>query len=920
MTFRRRDRQAWTAALLVAGLALAATAGSAAVSPSMAAAQAEPTDYRVLFFHRTTGFRHGSIPDAIEAVRELGAEHGFTVTDTQDPTVFVDAALRDYAAVVFYTDGENTLSHAQRTAFERYMHRGGGFVGLHSTSNMDKSGWPWWEDLLGGAFFDNHPPIQSATMRVEDASHPATAHLPAEWEWTDEWYNFTADPRDRDVHVVLSVDESTYSGGQMGAGHPIAWCSNYDGGRVFYTAIGHQSSHYADGLFRGHILGAIEWAAGAAEGDCGEPREGPPTEAAFEKVALDDNTANPMKLDVAPDGRVFYTELGGNLKIWHPDTQAITIAGEIDVARVHENGLIGVALDPGFAQNNWVYLFYSDPAQRTVDETTGGVQHISRFTLDPATETLDLASEVVLLEIPHQRQECCHTAGHLEFDSQGNLYASTGDDTNPFASDGYGPFDYRTGRAPWDAARSSSNTADLRGKILRINPIDTATPSDQPGLGRTYTVPGDNLFTATNATYHHLFPGGVYDPALARPEIYTMGHRNPFTIAIDPATDALWIGQVGPDANPFGGFNPNRGPRGYDFWTQVREAGNYGWPFCVVANEPYRQWNFATQTPGQFYDCEGGPVNDSPRNTGLTQLPPVAQLPTIYYPYCNGQGGYSAPVPFPEVPCGPVPGGNGYGTGRAAYAGDVYRFDPELVADGKFPSYFDGKPFLIEWERDLVSSISLDSSGAYVPSSFEEFGFRWRFDNSLRFRKPHDLEFGADGNLYLNEWGEDFNFAGGAGNPDAGVYRISYVKGGRTPRARAAASPDNGQPPLEVSFSSEGSQDPDGEAITYEWDLGDGTTSTEANPTHVYTEAGVYRAQLTVTDPTGRSSSSTVTVTVGNTRPVVEFVYPSNGLVFKWGDEIPYKVKVVDREDGSTENGRIGCEHVVVQRGLWHRS
>ena len=713
MTWGTRDRRAWTVSALVLPvvvLTLVATLGGSPVTaPSPASAQAEP--YQVLFFHRTTGFRHGSIENAIQAVEELGAANGFSVTQTQDPTVFTDAELRKYAAVVFFTDGENTLNHAQRTAFERYLHRGGGFVGLHSTSNMDKADWPWWEELLGGAFFDNHPPIQPATMHVEDATHPATAHLPAQWQWTDEWYNFTADPRDKNVHVVLSVDESTYTGGQMGAGHPIAWCSNYDGGRTFYTAIGHQVEHYDDPLMRGHILGAIRWAAGVVEGDCGEPREGPPTEASFEKVPLDDNTANPMKLDIAPDGRVFYTELGGTLKIWHPDTQAVTVAADIDVARVHENGLLGVALDPDFAQNNFVYLFYSDPATMTVDGTVGGVQHISRFTLEPLSQTLDLASEVVLLEIPHQRQECCHSSGHLEFDSQGNLYASTGDDTNPFASDGYGPFDFRAGRAPWDAARSSANTADLRGKILRINPIESATPASQPGPGSTYTVPDDNLFTAANTTNHHLFPGGVYDPAIGRPEIYTMGHRNPFAIAIDPGTDALWIGQVGPDSNPAGGSNPNRGPRGYDYWTQVRQAGNYGWPFCVVANEPYREWDFATLTPGDFYDCANGPVNESPRNTGLTRLPPVAQLPTIYYPYCNSQGGYSAPVPFPEVPCGPVPGGNGYGTGRAAYAGDVYRFDPELEADGKFPAYFDGKPFLMEWERDMVASISLDDGG-----------------------------------------------------------------------------------------------------------------------------------------------------------------------------------------------------------------
>jgi glucose/arabinose dehydrogenase/PKD repeat protein len=872
-----------------------------------AAAHEPEEEYEVLFFHLTTGFRHDSIENAITAVEELGVEHGFTVTETQDPTVFNDDDLRDFAAIVMFTDGEETLNTPQRTAFERYIHSGGGFVGLHSASNMDKADWPWWENLLGG-LFDNHPPIQTATMNVEDADHPATAHLPADWEWTDEWYNFTSDPRDAGVHVLLSVDETTYDGGEHGEGHPIAWCSEFDGGRTFYTAIGHEVSHYDDELFRDHIAGGIEWAAGVLDGDCGEPREGPPTGAAFEKVALDDNTANPMKMDITSDGRVIYVELGGTVKVWHPDTQTVTVAAQLDVFRAQENGLLGIALDPDFDENNWLYLFNSPPSPE--------VQHVSRFTYDQVNNTIDLDSEVVLLEFPHQRVECCHSAGDLKFDSQGNLYISTGDDTNPFASGGFGPFDYRPGRQAWDAARSSANTADLRGKILRINPIEEATAEDEPGLGSTYTVPDDNLFTEANDTWHDLFPGGEYDPELGRPEIYVMGLRNPFSMTIDPDTDQLWFAQVGPDANPAGGSDPNRGPRGYDYWTQVDEAGNFGWPFCVVANEPYREWDFETQTPGEFHDCEGGPVNESPNNTGLEQLPPVEQLPTIYYPYCP----FTAPQPFAEIPCGNVDGGQNYGTGRLANMGDFYEFDPDLEAEGKFPEFYDGKPFLLEWERDIIATIDLDEDSEYIPGSFEEFMFSVRFSDQERFRKPHDLMFGPDGNMYLIEWGDEFNFAGGGVNPDSGLYRISFVKGGRTPVAEASADPDSGQPPLTVEFSSEGSVDPDGDEITLEWDLGDGTTSDEANPTHTYTGTGTYPVQLTVTDSTDRSSTSNLTITVGNTRPQVTIHAPPNGLIFDWGDEVPYEVSVVDAEDGSTAEGTINCEDVSVQIGLFHDS
>lgn len=167
---------------------------------------------------------------------------------------------------MFYTDGENTLSPLQRNGFERYIQAGGGFVGLHSTANMDNTGWPWRDDLMGGAFFDNHPPIQDGTIVVEDQTHPSTDHLGATWEWeSDEWYNFEANPRDAGVHVLMTADESSYTGGQMGDDHPIAWCSNFDGGRTFYTGIDHQTFHYVDADLRQHILGGIQWAAGVED-------------------------------------------------------------------------------------------------------------------------------------------------------------------------------------------------------------------------------------------------------------------------------------------------------------------------------------------------------------------------------------------------------------------------------------------------------------------------------------------------------------------------------------------------------------------------------------------------------------------------------------------------------------------------------
>ncbi|WP_326799408.1 ThuA domain-containing protein [Streptomyces sp. NBC_01808] len=831
------------------------------------AAQDAEQEYDVLFFHKTTGFRHDSIPSALAAVEQLGQENGFTVTETQDASVFTDEGLARYEAIAFFTDGEKTLDTGQRHAFERYIQRGGGFVGLHSSSNMDKTDWPWWSDLMGGAFFKSHPSgadqFQEATVRIEDPAHPSTAGLPAAWVREDEWYNFTANPREN-VHVLATLDESTYKPGPdaMGDDHPIAWCSNYDGGRTWYTALGHQPEHYDEPQLRRHLLGGIQWAAGAAEGDCGEPREGPPTESSFEKVALDDNTANPMELAVAPDGRVFYVELGGTVKLYDPENGAVKVAAQIPVHRGNENGLLGIALDPDFETNRWVYLFYSAPSPE--------VQHVSRFTADG--DTLDMESEKVLLEIPHQREVCCHSAGSMRFGPDGNLFISTGDDTAHFASDGFAPIDGRVhdeqtsedAKHSYDARRTSGNTNDLRGKILRIRPEDDGT----------YSVPEGNLF-----------PPGTEK---TRPEIYTMGHRNPFRIAVDDETGWVYAGEVGPDA---GSDNADRGPRGYDEWNQIREAGNYGWPYCIADNQAYREWDFASGTPGESFDCENGPANTSPFNTGLDTVPPAKDA-FVWYPY--GQS-----PQFPELP---------QGGGRSAYAGDVYHYDPELLGDGQFPEYYDDAVFVMEWSRKWIGALRLDENGNY--KSFEQF-----MPNTL-FRSPHDMEFGPDGAMYLIEWGMDFNYGGANVNPDSGLYKINYTKGARTPVAKAAVDKDSGPAPLDVAFSSEGSHDPDGDELTYAWDLGDGTTSDEPDPTHTYTEPGEYTAQLTVSDPSGRSSSSNITITAGNTRPEVTIELPHNGQVFDWGDEIPFRVSVSDAEDGSGD--AIDCERVTVQQGLYH--
>jgi len=221
---------------------------------------------RILVFSKTAGFRHASIPDAVAAVQRLGADSGFGVDATEDAAVFTDAALAPYDAVVFLLTTGDVLDEAEQAAFERYVRSGRGFVGVHSASDTEY-GWPFYGELVG-APFAGHPAVQSATVRVVDRVHPATRTLPASWPRVDEWYNFAFNPRPK-VQVLATLDESTYSGGAMGADHPIAWCRFVFGGRSFYTALGHTSESYAEPLFLAHLLGGIQFAAGYPE--CGSP-------------------------------------------------------------------------------------------------------------------------------------------------------------------------------------------------------------------------------------------------------------------------------------------------------------------------------------------------------------------------------------------------------------------------------------------------------------------------------------------------------------------------------------------------------------------------------------------------------------------------------------------------------------------------
>ncbi|AOS63199.1 OmpL47-type beta-barrel domain-containing protein [Actinoalloteichus hymeniacidonis] len=573
----------------------------------------------------------------------------------------------------------------------------------------------------------------------------------------------------------------------------------------------------------------------------------------FEKIQLTEDVGEPMALAVTPDGRVLMTDRRGIIKIFNPDSYNVTTAAEIEVYAGEEDGLQGIAVDPNFEENGWVYTYYSppDPEPRN---------RLSRFKLEG--DVIDRESEQIILEVPTQRDLCCHVGGDIDFDSAGNLFLSTGDNTNSWASDGYTPIDEREDRSAFDAQRSSGNTNDLRGKLLRIHVEEDGS----------YTIPEGNLF-----------PEGTEG---TRPEVYYMGLRNPFRFSVDQETDRIFLGVVGPDARD---ANPDRGPHAFDEVYLMDGPGNGGWPFCMGPNEPYRDYDFATGESGEAFDCSA-PVNDSPNNTGLTDLPPATPA-DIYYTYgCSEE--------FPEIPC---EGGN------SAFGGPVYRYDESLDSPTKFPESYDGAHFFYEYSRNFVADVRFDENGEYSSMT--------PFLEELDFNQPMDMEFGPEGSLYVIEYGGGFFTPG----TYAGLYRIDYTEGVQSPDVALASTETSGEAPLEVSFDATGTTDPNGGELSYAWDFeGDGVNDAEGiTGTHTYTENGIYNAKLEVTNSAGRVTVRRVTITIGNYAPEVEFTTPGNGALFGWGDEIAYDVSVDDVEDGTIGDG-ISCSAVTVQTALGH--
>lgn len=573
-----------------------------------------------------------------------------------------------------------------------------------------------------------------------------------------------------------------------------------------------------------------------------------PDSSRFTRIVLAQGFDEPLGMAILPNNDVLLAERKGSVKIYNRETKQVKTITNFDVFSGIEDGLLGIAIDPDFSKNRWIYFYYALAGDRSVNR-------LSRFEL--LGDALVQNSEKVLLEIPTQRKYCCHSAGYISFDSNGLLYLSTGDNTNAEETEGYTPVDERPGRALSDDQATAANTNDLRGKILRIKPLENGT----------YTIPKGNLFPAGN-------PKG-------RPEIYIMGSRNPYRFSVDRKNNYLYWGDVGPDTKVMGEEGELMS---YDEINQARKPGFYGWPYFLGNNQAFPKYDYETKALGPKKD-PANPVNDSPNNTGERVLPP-AQAAMIWY-------GKKSSKNFPLL-------GNG---GASAMAGPVYYSDLFPDAPYKLPGYYNGKLFIYEWIRGWIMAVSFDKNGNYL--SMEPF-----LDH-LKFKAPVDMQFGNDGALYVLEYGTNWF----SKNMDAKLVRIEYQEGNRNPVAEIQTDKQYGASPFSVQFSGNKSIDHDREdKLFYTWNIENKEFNGQV-VNYTFTKPGAHRVSLTVTDNKGGRGISSTQVFAGNTPPEVQIETSSNRSFFWDNSLLDYHVMVKDQEETAINPERIKVTFGYLPRG-----
>lgn len=418
-----------------------------------------------------------------------------------------------------------------------------------------------------------------------------------------------------------------------------------------------------------------------------------PDSSRYTRIVLAEGLDEPMEMAILPNRDILFIERKGGVRLYNHETREIKTIANIGVFSGIEDGLLGVVLDPEFAENHWIYLYYAVAGEEAISR-------LSRFQLKG--DNLELKSEQVLLEIPTQRKHCCHSAGYLAFDAKGILYLSTGDNTNAEETEGFTPVDERPGRELADDQATSANTNDLRGKILRIKPEEDGS----------YSIPDGNLFPK--------------DGSKGLPEIYTMGSRNPYRFSIDHKNGYVYWGDVGPDTKVVGEGGEYMS---FDEINQAKGPGFFGWPYFLGNNQAFPIYDYATKKPGAKKDPLK-PINSSPNNSGERELPP-AQSAMIWYGKIPSKN-------FPLVGSG----------GATAAAGPIYYSDMFPGAAYKLSDYYNGKLFIYEWIRGWIMAVTFDEKGNYLRME--------PFLKHLKFSAPIDMQFSPDGAIYMLEYGTNW--------------------------------------------------------------------------------------------------------------------------------------------------------------------
>ncbi len=687
------------------------------------------------------------------------------------------------------------------------------------------------------------------------------------------------------AHLLGAIQ---WSAGLVRANCKATIASNYEGERVVAAGPSDQGIAFS-GESHGLSIAPNGWVIYIGRGDCR-------TDAQRGQIA-----GLP-----GPTGRILdfanpNVGIGcGNVHIFDPAEHDGTVNSGVDLAGIVpvygdrgggperngkiEAGMLGVTVAPDFTETGHIYLQYfptlnpNNPNHPGLADGNEIRRHkmtrgrVSRFTIDLETKELELDSEVVIFEYASQIYSCCHRGGGMGWDSEGNLYVTTGDSNSSEGTGGYsgnnpppkcpqrtpipGPgapanntdcgelnFSYQ------DARRTAGSTNDYNGKMLRFNPIDEIPDGEQPAIGvdTTYTLPdadspnGPNLFSGTEGNGNQ-----------TKPEIYAMGLRNPSRLAIDPETDVPYAAWVGPDA---GAPNAQQGPSTYESAAQIAAAGNYGWPYCMGNQQAYRDrladgalrtTNAAGYVSGGpagapiqgFYDCDNL-VNDSPNNTGLTVLPHetatgmdagTARPLNLWYSRGNPGGANGCPD-FPREQ-GPQ-GAPNYGaaptplcpyliaSGATVFSGPVYRYPDTADPSVAFPEYWDGRWFLQDFGNNsakhaLLLDPATDQDGGQpvYADSLRNGGLALNWSPSYM-----DSKFAPDGSLYVQVY--DGFFTTG---PNAGLWRFTYTGGPDTPGADPEWQATGN--PREVQFDIGASG-----GVAYEWDFEDDGASTRPRRT-----------------------------------------------------------------------------------------